>query len=143
MTHVTPFSNPFLLGFETVEKILQRIGKADEAYPAYNIERLHKNDDANHIRITLAVAGFKINHLNILLDDNQLVIHGKQTDNQNHQYLYRGIAARQFQRTFVLAEGMHVTNAELKNGLLSINLYQPKLKKEIQQIPIKGSSDES
>lgn len=130
MTHVTPFSNPFLLGFETVEKILQRIGKADEAYPAYNIERLHKNDDANHIRITLAVAGFKINHLNILLDDNQLVIHGKQTDNQNHQYLYRGIAARQFQRTFVLAEGMHVTNAELKNGLLSINLFQPKLKKK-------------
>ncbi|WP_330168480.1 Hsp20 family protein [Bartonella grahamii] len=143
MTHVTPFSNPFLLGFETVEKILQRIGKADEAYPAYNIERLHKNDDANHIRITLAVAGFKINHLNILLDDNQLVIHGKQTDNQNHQYLYRGIAARQFQRTFVLAEGMHVTNAELKNGLLSINLFQPKLKKEIKQIPIKVSSGES
>ncbi|WP_375646969.1 MULTISPECIES: Hsp20 family protein [unclassified Bartonella] len=143
MTHVTPFSNPFLLGFETVEKILQRIGKADEAYPAYNIERLHKNDDANHIRITLAVAGFKINHLNVLLDDNQLVIHGKQTDNQNHQYLYRGIAARQFQRTFVLAEGMHVTNAELKNGLLSINLYQPKLKKEIKQIPIKVSSGES
>ncbi|WP_273757425.1 Hsp20 family protein [Bartonella sp. AU55XJBT] len=142
MTHVTPFSNPFLLGFETVEKILQRIGKADEAYPAYNIERLHKNDDANHIRITLAVAGFKINHLNILLDDNQLVIHGKQTDNQNHQYLYRGIAARQFQRTFVLAEGMNVTNAELKNGLLSINLYQPKLKKEIKQIPIKVSRDE-
>ncbi|PIT70260.1 Hsp20 family protein [Bartonella tribocorum] len=140
---VTPFSNPFLLGFETVEKILQRIGKADEAYPAYNIERLHKNDDANHIRITLAVAGFKINHLNILLDDNQLVIHGKQTDNQNHQYLYRGIAARQFQRTFVLAEGMHVTNAELKNGLLSINLYKPKLKKEIKQIPIKVSSGES
>ncbi|WP_375617522.1 MULTISPECIES: Hsp20 family protein [unclassified Bartonella] len=143
MTHLTPFSNPFLLGFETVEKILQRIGKADEAYPAYNIERLHKSDDANHIRITLAVAGFKINHLNILLDDNQLVIHGKQTDNQNHQYLYRGIAARQFQRTFVLAEGMHVTNAELKNGLLSINLYQPKLKKEIKQIPIKVSSGES
>ncbi|WP_273717489.1 MULTISPECIES: Hsp20 family protein [Bartonella] len=143
MTHVTPFSNPFLLGFETVEKILQRIGKADEAYPAYNIERLHKNDDANHIRITLAVAGFKINHLNILLDDNQLVIHGKQTDNQNHQYLYRGIAARQFQRTFVLAEGMNVTNAELKNGLLSISLYQPKLKKEIKQIPIKASSGET
>ncbi|MBB4075972.1 HSP20 family molecular chaperone IbpA [Bartonella fuyuanensis] len=143
MTHVTPFSNPFLLGFETVEKILQRIGKADEAYPAYNIERLHKNDDANHIRITLAVAGFKINHLNILLDDNQLVIHGKQTDNQSHQYLYRGIAARQFQRTFVLAEGMNVTNAELKNGLLSINLYQPRLKKEIKQIPIKVSSGES
>ncbi|WP_144753179.1 Hsp20 family protein [Bartonella saheliensis] len=142
MTHVTPFSNPFLLGFETVEKILQRIGKADEAYPAYNIERLHKNDDANHIRITLAVAGFKINHLNILLDDNQLVIHGKQTDNQNHQYLYRGIAARQFQRIFVLAEGMNVTNAELKNGLLSINLCQPKLKKEIKQIPIKISRDE-
>ncbi|WP_375606171.1 MULTISPECIES: Hsp20 family protein [unclassified Bartonella] len=143
MTHVTPFSNPFLLGFETVEKTLQRIGKADEAYPAYNIERLHKNDDANHIRITLAVAGFKINHLNILLDDNQLVIHGKQTDNQNHQYLYRGIAARQFQRIFILAEGMHVTNAELKNGLLSINLYQPRLKKEIKQIPIKVSSGES
>ncbi|EJF83512.1 hypothetical protein MCU_01197 [Bartonella elizabethae Re6043vi] len=143
MTHVTSFSNPFLLGFETVEKILQRIGKADEAYPAYNIERLHKNDDANHIRITLAVAGFKINHLNILLDDNQLVIHGKQTDNQNHQYLYRGIAARQFQRTFVLAEGMNVTNAELKNGLLSINLYQQKLKKEIKQIPIKVSNGES
>ncbi|UNF40597.1 Hsp20 family protein [Bartonella krasnovii] len=143
MTHVTPFSNPFLLGFETVEKILQRIGKTDEAYPAYNIERLHKNDDANHLRITLAVAGFKINHLNILLDDNQLVIHGKQTDNQNHQYLYRGIAARQFQRIFVLAEGMNVTNAELKNGLLSINLYQPKLKKEIKQIPIKVSRSES
>ncbi|GAA5104672.1 Hsp20 family protein [Bartonella jaculi] len=140
MTHVTPFSNPFLLGFETVEKILQRIGKADEAYPAYNIERLHKNDEASHIRITLAVAGFKINDLSVSLDDNQLIIHGKQTDNQNHQYLYRGIAARQFQRIFVLAEGMHVTNAELKNGLLSINLHQPKPRKQIKQIPIKVSS---
>ncbi|WP_455478839.1 Hsp20 family protein [Bartonella sp. B10] len=137
MTYVTPFSNPLLLGFEAVEKILQRIGKADEAYPSYNIERLHKNDDANHIRITLAVAGFKVNNLSILLNDNQLIIHGKQTDSQNHQYLYRGIAARQFQRTFVLAEGMHVTNAELKNGLLSINLYKPKSKKQMKQIPIK------
>ncbi|EJF80321.1 Hsp20 family protein [Bartonella doshiae] len=143
MTHVTPFSNPFLLGFETVEKTLQRIGKADEAYPAYNIERLNKNDDdASHIRITLAVAGFKINNLSIMLDDNQLIIHGKQIDNQNHQYLYRGIAARQFQRTFVLAEGMKVTNAELKNGLLSINLHQPKLKKQVEQIPINVSSGE-
>ncbi|UTO28472.1 Hsp20 family protein [Bartonella harrusi] len=140
MTHVTPFSNPFLLGFETIEKTLRRLGKADETYPAYNIERLHKNDDANHIRITLAVAGFKVDNLNILLDDNQLIIHGKQTDNQNHQYLYHGIAARQFQRTFVLAEGMHVTNAELKNGLLSINLHQPKVKKQTKQIPI-GVSD--
>ncbi|WP_317992557.1 Hsp20 family protein [Bartonella gliris] len=140
MTHVTPFSNPLLLGFEAVEKILQRISKADEAYPAYNIERLHKNDDANHIRITLAVAGFQINNLSILLDGNQLIIHGKQTNNQNHQYLYRGIAARQFQRTFLLAEGMQVTNAELKNGLLSINLHQPKLKKQTKQIPIKVSS---
>ncbi|WP_019219182.1 Hsp20 family protein [Bartonella florencae] len=142
MTHVTPFSNPFLLGFETIEKTLRRIGKADEAYPAYNIERLNKNDEANHIRITLAVAGFKVDNLNILLDDNQLIIHGKQTDNQNHQYLYHGIAARQFQRIFVLAEGMHVTNAELKNGLLSINLYQPKLKKQTKQIPIKISNGE-
>ncbi|MBX4335344.1 Hsp20 family protein [Bartonella raoultii] len=142
MTHATPFSNPFLLGFETVEKTLRRIGKADEAYPAYNIERLHKSDDANHIRITLAVAGFKVDNLSILLDDNQLIIYGKQTDNQNHQYLYRGIAARQFQRIFVLAEGMHVTNAELKNGLLSINLYQPKSKKQTKHIPINVSSDE-
>ncbi|WP_336293703.1 Hsp20 family protein [Bartonella sp. CB169] len=142
MTHVTPFSNPFLLGFETVEETLRRIGKADETYPAYNIERLHKNNDASYIRITLAVAGFTVNNLNILLDDNQLIIHGKQIDNQNHQYLHRGIAARQFQRTFVLAEGMHVTNAELKNGLLSINLHQPKLKKQVKQIPIKVSSSE-
>ncbi|EJF80222.1 hypothetical protein MCO_00439 [Bartonella sp. DB5-6] len=142
MTHVTPFSNPFLLGFETIEKALRRIGKADEAYPAYNIERLHKNDDTNHIRITLAVAGFKVNNLNILLDNNQLIIHGKQADSQNHEYLYRGIAARQFQRIFVLAEGMHVTNAELKNGLLSINLHQPKSKKQTVQIPINCSSGE-
>ncbi|MET3588989.1 HSP20 family molecular chaperone IbpA [Bartonella silvatica] len=143
MTHVTPFSNPFLLGFETVEKTLRRIGKTDESYPAYNIERLHKNDDENHIRITLAVAGFKVDDLNILLDDNQLIVHGKQTDNQNHQYLYHGIAARQFQRTFILAEGVHVTNAELKNGLLSISLYQPKAKKQVKQIPIKVSDTES
>ncbi|WP_156850657.1 Hsp20 family protein [Bartonella refiksaydamii] len=142
MTHVTPFSNPFLLGFETIEKALRRIGKADEAYPAYNIERLHKNDDTNRIRITLAVAGFKVNNLNILLDNNQLIIHGKQADGQNHEYLYRGIAARQFQRIFVLAEGMHVTNAELKNGLLSINLHQPKSKKQTVQIPINCSSGE-
>ncbi|WP_332065291.1 Hsp20 family protein [Bartonella sp. CB189] len=141
MAHVTPFSNPLLLGFETVEKTLRRIGKADEAYPAYNIERLHKNDDVNHIRITLAVAGFKVDNLNILLDDNQLIVHGKQTNNQNHQYLYRGIAARQFQRIFVLAEGMQVTNAELKNGLLSINLHQPKPKKQMKQIPIEANFD--
>ncbi|WP_455479469.1 Hsp20 family protein [Bartonella sp. B23] len=137
MTHVTSFSNPLLLGFEAMEKILQRISKTDESYPAYNIERLHKNDNASHIRITLAVAGFKVNNLSILLDDNQLIIHGKQSINQNHQYLYCGIAARQFQRTFLLADGMQVTNAELKNGLLSINLHQPKLKKQIKQIPIK------
>ncbi|WP_455466146.1 Hsp20 family protein [Bartonella sp. B39] len=142
MTHVTPFSNPLLLGFEAVEKILQRISKTDENYPAYNIERLHKNDNASHIRITLAVAGFKVNNLSILLDGNQLIIHGKQTTNQNNQYLYCGIAARQFQRTFLLADGMQVTNAELKNGLLSINLRQPKLKKQIKQIPIRVSDSE-
>ncbi|AGF73977.1 heat shock protein [Bartonella australis AUST/NH1] len=142
MTHVTPFSNPRLLGFETVEKTLQRIGKADEAYPAYNIERFHKDDDKNHIRITLAVAGFKVKDLGIFLEDNQLIIHGKQTYNQNHQYLHRGIASRQFQRTFILAEDMHVANAELKNGLLSINLHQPKSKKQTKQIPIEVSSEE-
>ncbi|WP_455477100.1 Hsp20 family protein [Bartonella sp. B41] len=142
MTYVTPFSNPLLLGFETVENTLQKIGKTDDAYPGYNIERLHKNDDANHMRITLAVAGFKIDNLSIFLSDNQLTIHGKRTSDQNHQYLYRGIAARQFQRTFILADGMHVTNAKLKNGLLSINLYQQRSKKRVQQIPITVNNDE-
>ena len=127
----TVFNSPFLLGFDHIERLLERTAKAD-AYPPYNIE----HDEPDRLRITLAVAGFKADDLSITIEDNQLVIRGKVTDREDKTFLHRGIASRQFQRSFVLAEGMEVLGADLKNGLLSIDLARPQPEKIVKTITI-------
>lgn len=135
MTRITSFSSPLLLGFDALEKSLERVAKQADGYPPYNIERIVR-DGAELLRITLAVAGFAIDDLDISTEDNQLVIRGRQTDEGERDFLHRGIAARQFQRAFVLADGMRVLGAELKNGLLSIDLDRPRPEKIVKKISI-------
>lgn len=132
------FSNPLLLGFEEIERMIDRAGKgAGDAYPPYNIERVAMEDGRSELlRITLAVAGFSREQLEITLEDNQLSIRGKQQDDKAREYLYRGIAARQFQRTFVLADGIEVQSADLSNGLLSIDLVRLEPERLVRRIEI-------
>ena len=127
MTRMPGLSSPFLLGFDEVERVLDRVTKAaGDGYPPYNIERLPRADARGEvIRITLAVAGFTRDQLDVTVEENQLVIRGRQTEDKAREYLHRGIAARQFQRRFVLAEGIEVTGATLENGLLHIDLERP------------------
>jgi HSP20 family molecular chaperone IbpA len=130
-------SSPFLLGFDEIERALDRVAKAADGYPPYNIERIaRENDRPERLRITLAVAGFTRDELDITIEENQLAIRGRQRDEQTRQYLHRGIAARQFQRTFVLADGIEVLGADLKNGLLSIDLARPEPERVVKTIAI-------
>lgn len=143
MTRITGFSSPFMLGFDEIERVLDRATKtANDGYPPYNIERIQggeaDNDATDLLRITLAVAGFTEDNLDITLEENQLLIRGKQTDDTRRTYLHRGIATRQFQRSFVLAEGIEIQNAELKNGLLEINLVRLAPEKIVRKIAIKS-----
>jgi HSP20 family molecular chaperone IbpA len=137
VSRVPSLSSPFLLGFEEIERVLDRVAKGAEGYPPYNIERLAR-DAANpdRLRITLAVAGFTRDQLDVSIEENQLVIRGRQQDDKTRHYLHRGIAARQFQRTFVLADGMEVLGADLKNGLLMIDLARPEPERVVKTISI-------
>src|SRR2546423_6463122 len=137
MSRVPSLSSPFLLGFDEIERVLDRVTRAADGYPPYNIERLAR-DEANpeRLRITLAVAGFTREQLDVTLEESQLVIRGRQQDDKSRQYLHRGIAARQFQRTFVLADGMQVMGADLKNGLLSIDLARPEPARTVRTVNI-------
>ena len=138
MSRVPSLSSPFLLGFDEIERVLDRVTKGADGYPPYNIERLARDADyPERLRITLAVAGFTRDQLDVSIEENQLVIRGRQQDDKARQYLHRGIAARQFQRTFVLADGMDVLGADLKNGLLSIDLARPEPERVIKTIAIK------
>jgi HSP20 family molecular chaperone IbpA len=133
MSRLSLFNSPLLLGFDHFERALDRVSKVSaDGYPPYNIEQLGENA----LRITLAVAGFLMSDLSITVEDNQLVVRGKQTDDAQRIYLHRGIAARQFQRTFVLADGMEVLGADLKNGLLSIDLARPEPERIVKTISI-------
>ena len=139
MTRMTMLSNPLLLGFEEIERLIDRAGKGSgDAYPPYNIERIAAKDGglAELLRITLAVAGFTRDQLDITLEDKQLTVRGKQQDDKEREYLYRGIAARQFTRTFVLADGIEVKSAELSNGLLSIDLHRLEPERLVRRIEI-------
>ncbi|MEZ5815570.1 MAG: Hsp20 family protein [Hyphomicrobiaceae bacterium] len=138
MTRMTLMSSPLLLGFEEIERLIERVGKnGSDGYPPYNIERIGRSDDGPEtLRITLAVAGFKRDQLDVLVEDNQLIIRGKQEDDRDRQYLHRGIAARQFQRTFVLAEGIEVRAADLENGLLTIDLVRHEPDRMVRRIEI-------
>jgi len=135
MNRTLYFNSPFLLGFEHLEQLLERTARsAGDGYPPYNIEQ--SGDD--RLRITLAVAGFSRDELNVTVEDRQLVIRGKQAEGGDRNFLHRGIAARQFQRAFVLAEGIEVTAASLANGLLSIELERPKSTTIVRHIEIKA-----
>jgi HSP20 family molecular chaperone IbpA len=141
MTRVPSLSSPFLLGFDEIERLLDRVSKGSDGYPPYNIERLPRDaTNPERLRITLAVAGFTREQLDVSVEENQLLVRGRQQEEKNRQYLHRGIAARQFQRSFVLADGMDVLGADLKNGLLSIDLARPQPEKIVKTIAI--SQDE-
>ena len=134
MSRLSLFSSPLLLGFDQFERALDRVSKATaDGYPPYNVEQL--GEDA--LRLTLAVAGFKPEELSVQLEDNQLVIRGKQADENDRVYLHRGIAARQFQRSFVLADGIEVVGAALDNGLLNIDLRRRAAEGVVRAIEIK------
>lgn len=132
-------SSPLLLGFEEIERQIDRATKGSgDGYPPYNIERIEAtNGEGETLRITLAVAGFTRDQLEITLADNQLIVRGKQSDDKARNYLYRGIAARQFARTFVLAEGIEVKSADLADGLLSIDLRRLEPERLVRTIEIR------
>lgn len=135
MTRMSLFNSPLLLGFERVERLLDAAAKAQsDGYPPYNIEQC----DDGSFRIAIAVAGFSAEALKVTLEENQLVIRGKQDDGDERVFLHRGIATRQFQRTFVLAEGIEVKSAALEDGLLQIELYRPKPTPRLQEIEIRA-----
>jgi HSP20 family molecular chaperone IbpA len=137
MSRVPSLSSPFLLGFDEIERALDRVVKGADGYPPYNIERCDRSTgQPEKLRITLAVAGFTRDQLDVTIEENQLLIRGRQQDDKARQYIHRGIAARHFQRTFVLAEGMQVLGADLKNGLLSIDLARPEPEKVVKTIAI-------
>jgi len=141
MSRNSLLNSPLLLGFDQIEQVLDRVAKASgDGYPPYNIEQLSAaNGEGDLLRITLAVAGFTRDQLDIKLEDNQLIVAGKQEDDKERTYLHRGIAARQFQRSFVLADGIEVKGADLKNGLLSIDLKRPEPEHLVQRVEIKQS----
>lgn len=132
MTRLSLFNSPLLLGFEPFEQAIDRISKTADGYPPYNVEQLGEN----RLRITLAVAGFTDDDLSVQIEDKQLVIRGKQADDPKRVYLHRGIAARQFQRSFVLAEGIEITGARLERGLLHIDLERPLVEPKVRSIKI-------
>ena len=137
MTRVPSLSSPFLLGFDEIERILDRVSKGSDGYPPYNIERLPRDaQNPERLRITLALAGFTRDQLDVSIEESQLVIRGRQQDDKTRQFLHRGIAARQFQRTFVLADGMEVLGADLRNGLLAIDLARPQPDRIVKTIAI-------
>jgi HSP20 family molecular chaperone IbpA len=133
MAPMSQFDSPLLVGFDQIERLLDRVGRSSsDGYPPYNIEKVSEQV----LRITLAVAGFDADTLSITVEDNQLVIRGKQADDSGREYLHRGIAARQFQRIFVLADGIEISSAELDNGLLNVNLTRRKPDAVIRKIEI-------
>ncbi len=143
MSRIAGFSSPLLLGFDELERVLARATKsANDGYPPYNIERLQTQpgEKGDLLRITLAVAGFKEDELDISIEENQLTISGKQVDDQERVFLHRGIATRQFQRAFVLAEGIEVSGANLESGLLEIDLIRIQPERIIRKVSINSSS---
>ncbi len=138
MSRIPSLSSPFLLGFEEIERALDRVAKAADGYPPYNIERLARDgDQPERLRITLAVAGFSRGELEITVEENELRIRGRQNETDpGRVFIHRGIAARQFQRTFLLADGMQVARAELRDGLLAIDLERPETVRAVRKIEI-------
>ncbi|MBV9289676.1 MAG: Hsp20 family protein [Hyphomicrobiales bacterium] len=137
MVRVTALSSPFLLGFDDIERALDKVSKPADGYPPYNIERIAASGaDPEKLRITLAVAGFSQDQIDVTVEENQLTIRGRQHEDKPRDYLHRGIASRQFQRSFLLAEGMQVLGAELSQGLLMIDLVRPQPDRVVKKIRI-------
>lgn len=133
MSRINYFNHPLLLGFDELERTLDRISKQADNYPPYNIE-----ERANgRLRITLAVAGFGTDDLEIRLEENQLVVRGRQTESAERVFVHRGIAARQFQKAFVLADGVEVEGASLENGLLHVDLLKRPIANQERRIEIR------
>ena len=138
MSRVSMFNSPLLLGFDQFERTLDRLAKSAEGYPPYNIEKIGENG----LRITLAVAGFRTQDLAIELVENQLTVRGRQSDEPDGVYLHRGIAARQFQRAFMLADGIEVRGARLDNGLLEIDLERLVIEPRVRTIRIDSGEED-
>lgn len=139
MSRVSLFSAPFLLGFEAYEERIDRLSRASDGYPPYNIERTVEDDGAERFLISVAVAGFAQPELEVIWEDNQLIVRGKQKDDPTRQFLHRGIAARQFQRSFLLADGVEVEQAMLDHGMLIISVVRPKTEKLARRIEIRSA----
>jgi HSP20 family molecular chaperone IbpA len=141
MSRVSAFSNPFLVGFEEIERAVDRLSKgAGDGYPPYDIQRLTTDDGETALRITLAVAGFSDDELDVTVEENELVIRGHKNEEPERIFLHRGIAARQFQKTFLLAEGIEVLGATLAEGLLSIDLSRPTNQRVVRRIKVDRES---
>lgn len=138
MSRIPSLNSPFLLGFDSIERALDRVSRsASDGYPPYNIERIEARDgEPERLRITLAVAGFTREQLDVTIEENQLIIRGRQIEERERHFLHRGIAARQFQRAFLLAEGMQVLGADLSMGLLAVDLVRPEPEKSVRRIDI-------
>jgi len=142
MTRLSLFNSPLLLGFDHFERVLDRVAKMPaEGYPPYNIEQTAEN----RLRITLAVAGFSEDDLSIRIEGNQLVVRGKQKENgdADRVFIHRGIATRQFQRSFVLADGIEVEGAELDSGLLYVDLIRPLADERVRTVEIRSGNNNS
>jgi HSP20 family molecular chaperone IbpA len=139
MSRVSLFSAPFLLGFDAYEERIDRLSRAADGYPPYNIERTVADDGSEHFLISIAVAGFALAELDLVREDNQLIVRGKQKDDASRQFLHRGIAARQFQRSFLLADGVDVKDALLQHGMLVIAVVRPKAEKLARPIQIRSA----
>ena len=133
---ISPFQNPFLLGFEGLEEMLFRVAKGADSFPPYNVEQLNEEK----LQITLAVAGYNDSDLEVLQEGNQLIVRGHQENDENRRFLHRGIAARSFLKSFILAEGMTIEGAHLEQGLLVIDLKRPEVKKIVRSIPVTTTS---
>lgn len=132
MDRMSFFSSPLFLGFDDFERLLDTLSKVDDSYPPYNIEQIGESG----FRITLALAGFRRESINITMENNQLMIRGKQEADPNRVYLHRGIATRQFIKSFVLSDSIEVKGAEFENGLLHINLQKIRNESNVKRIEI-------
>ena len=138
MSRISVFSAPFLLGFDSFEERIDRLAKSADGYPPYNIERTIDAEGTERFLISIAVAGFGAGELEVLAEDNQIVVRGRQKDEPGREFLHRGIAARQFQRSFILADGMIVRDATLGHGMLVVAVERPRTPKIARRIDIRS-----
>ena len=138
MSRISVFSAPFLLGFDSFEERIDRLAKSADGYPPYNIERTIDADGTEKFLVSIAVAGFGASELEVLAEDNQIVVRGRQKDEPGREFLHRGIAARQFQRAFILADGMIVKDATLGHGMLVVAVERPRTPKIARRIDIRS-----